>query len=141
MSVNHLPELFDAELYIAQPYGIHPVQSDEDNDSFDAIINEGTIKWCVTLDEVLLIIPKFVSTIEIAHSVLTQGKPVLAAGEAEIIGTAGQYIGLEINNHSGHYLPDAHSIVMGRIAFANLNDRNLNRRYVVLHPCLCTKLA
>lgn len=62
--------------------------------------------------------PKFVNGVEIPHTVLNGGKPVLAAGEAEIAGSSGRYIALDINNHSGHYQPSAASTQIGRDAFA-----------------------
>lgn len=45
---------------------------------------------------------------EISHVVLSQGKPVLAAGQAEIAGSkALGYFGLDISTHSGHYMNGA----------------------------------
>jgi hypothetical protein len=41
--------------------------------------------------------------IEISHPVLTNGKPVIAAGEVEIAGSSGSYFGMDINPRSGHY--------------------------------------
>jgi hypothetical protein len=47
------------------------------------------------------------------------GAPVVAAGEAEIAGGAESgYYGLEINFHSGHFLPSAASLEIGKNAFA-----------------------
>ncbi|MFF3918954.1 hypothetical protein ACFYZB_36995 [Streptomyces sp. NPDC001852] len=63
--------------------------------------------------------PKFVNGQEISHSVLTRGAPVRAAGEADIAGSAGDgYFGLDINNHSGHFLPSSESLEIGKEAFA-----------------------
>jgi len=55
----------------------------------------------------------------VAHTAITGGAPVLAAGEAEIAGSAGNYFGLEITNNSGHYLPSPESLEIGRSAFEN----------------------
>jgi hypothetical protein len=55
---------------------------------------------------------------EISHAVLTGGRPVLAAGEADIAGVPGQYFGTEITNWSGHFLPSEESLAIGRAAFA-----------------------
>lgn len=85
---------------------------------FDQVVASGTVKWAVTLANELVLIPKFVRSVEIAHTALTGGAPVLAAGEAEIVGAAGNYALLEINRHSGHYQPDAASLRIGRQAFA-----------------------
>jgi hypothetical protein len=85
---------------------------------FDQVIATGRIKWAVTEDGTLVVIPKWVKGQEIAHTVLTGGAPVLAAGEAEVAGGAGGYFGLEITNYSGHYLASEASLDVGRSAFA-----------------------
>ncbi len=89
------------ELNKAQRLGVKPIRGT--GSEFEQAINEGTIKWAVTQDGDLLVMPKYVQGQELAHTVLTNGQPVLAAGEAEIAGTEGQYVGIEINNHTGHY--------------------------------------
>lgn len=56
---------------------------------------------------------------EISHSVLSGGAAVRAVGEAEVAGSADTgYFGLEINNHSGHFLPSEESLQIGTDAFA-----------------------
>jgi hypothetical protein len=56
---------------------------------------------------------------EIFHPVLSGGAPVLAAGEAEVAGSAEiGFFGTEINFQSGHFLPSAESLQIGRAAFA-----------------------
>jgi hypothetical protein len=67
-----------------------------------------------------VVMPKYVQSRELAHTVLTKGQPVLAAGEAEIAGAQGQYVGIEINNHTGHYLTSTESLQIAREAFAKL---------------------
>lgn len=63
--------------------------------------------------------PKFVDGVEIAHSVLSGGPAVRAAGEADVAGSADTgYFGLEINNNSGHFLPSEESLQTGIDAFA-----------------------
>jgi hypothetical protein len=42
----------------------------------------------------------------------------MAAGQADIAGTSGQYFGLSIDNHSGHFMPSAESLRIGIDAFA-----------------------
>jgi hypothetical protein len=61
------------------------------------------VKWVITSDEELLVIPKYVNGEEIAHAVISN-KPVLAAGEADVAGQSGGYFGLEITEHSGHFV-------------------------------------
>jgi hypothetical protein len=42
---------------------------------------------------------------EISHAVLTGGRPVIAAGEADVMGNAASgYFGGYINTNSGHFL-------------------------------------
>ncbi len=84
---------------------------------FDPIINQGTIKWAVTIDGELFVMPKFMGGEEIPHTVLTQGQPVLAAGEAELVGEIGEYILLEINNYSGHFQTKPQSLEIAKKAF------------------------
>ena len=85
---------------------------------FDAIVNQGTTKLVVTESGELLVAPHSVGGVEISHAVLAGGQPVLAAGEAEIAGAGGQYVGLNISNWSGHYMPSEESLSIARAAFA-----------------------
>jgi hypothetical protein len=55
----------------------------------------------------LIIAPHAVGDVEISHAVLSGGKAVIAAGEADIAGVSGSYIGIGIMPHSGHYLNGA----------------------------------
>ncbi len=83
-----------------------------------AVINEGTIKWAVTTQGELLIMPKFLDiNNEIYHTVITRGQPVLAAGEADIVGSNGSYILLKITNHSGHFKPTPQTLEIAITAF------------------------
>jgi hypothetical protein len=84
------------------------------------VVNQGTIKWIVTGQGRLLIVPKFVGRIELAHTVASKGEPVLAAGEADIVGVAGYFIGLTITLHSGHYQPGNDRLSIGIDAFARI---------------------
>ena len=45
----------------------------------------------MTEDNELVLIPKFLNEGEISHAVLTRGQSVLAAGEANIVGSEGNY--------------------------------------------------
>ncbi len=112
---NQLPERLKDELNLAKKLGVKPLKIGESG--FDNLINEGTIKWAVTTDGELVIIPYIVGNIEINHTVLTDGKPVLTAGEAEIAGGEGQYFMISISNRSGHYQPSVDSLNVGIEAF------------------------
>lgn len=112
---NQLPERLKDELDLAEELGVKPLKIGESG--FDDAINEGTIKWAVTINGELVIIPYSVGNIEINHTVLTGGQPVLAAGEAEIAGGKGQYFMMSISNRSGHYQPSADSLNIGIEAF------------------------
>lgn len=112
---NQLPDRLDRELSRANELGIIPIKVGDPK--FDPVINQGTIKWAVTIEGELFVVPKFVGGEEIPHTVLTQCQPVLAAGEAEIVGERGEYILLEINNYSGHFQTTPKSLEIGKTAF------------------------
>ncbi|BDA70445.1 hypothetical protein CAL7716_046110 [Calothrix sp. PCC 7716] len=112
---NQLPERLKAELDSAKKLGVKPIKIGEPG--FDAVINEGTIKWAVTTNRDLVVIPYLVGSIEVNHTVLTNGEPVLAAGDAEIAGHEGQYFMISISNRSGHYQPSPDSLNIGMEAF------------------------
>ncbi|MGW5251509.1 RICIN domain-containing protein [Streptomyces sp. NPDC004012] len=113
---NTMPGTLAQELALAENLGVKPAAVG--SAAFDAAITSGTSKWAVREDGSLVIIPKFVQGKEISHSVLTGGAPVRAAGEADIAGSAKDgYFGLDINNHSGHFLPSSESLKIGKEAF------------------------
>ncbi len=114
---NTLPDRLREELQVAIELGISPLRVGDPG--FDRVVAAGTVKWAVTVEGELLVIPKFVQGQELAHTVLTNGGPVLAAGEVEIVRTNGQYGVLDINAHSGHYQPDRASLRLGEQAFVN----------------------
>lgn len=106
--INTMPDRLNTELELADRLGIKPCKIGEPE--FDEIINQGTIKWAmITIDEIL-IIPHYANGREINHTVISRGQPVLAAGDAEIVGNNGQYILLSISNYSGHFQPDKNSL-------------------------------
>ncbi|MFJ7490052.1 hypothetical protein ACIQZB_02160 [Streptomyces sp. NPDC097727] len=86
------------------------------------------MKWAVLEDGQLMIMPKRVGGNELSHPVLSGGAKVQAAGEAQISGAGGQYFGLEINSHSGHYFvaddpfwaAGGGAEIIGREAFASV---------------------
>ncbi|MBP0458421.1 Hint domain-containing protein [Streptomyces montanisoli] len=113
---NTLPDRLAGELAMAEKLHVSP--SAPGTPGFDAAIDAGTVKWAVREDGSLVVIPKSVNGEEMFHSVLTGGAPVRAAGEADIAGSSESgYFGLEINNHSGHFLPSEESLEIGRAAF------------------------
>ncbi|WP_327156494.1 putative T7SS-secreted protein [Streptomyces tubercidicus] len=112
---NTMPDELAQELATAERLGVKPIKPG--GEGFDEAINNGTVKWTVDENGELAVIPKHVDGIELKHPVLTGGRPVHAAGEAEIAGGGGSYFGLEINNNSGHYRPSMESLEVGRKAF------------------------
>ena len=128
---NQSPGTLNDELRAADELGIRPIKVGESG--FDDIINEGTVKWAVTTKLELLVIPKFLDVSnEIYHTVITLGEPVLAAGEAEIVGSNGLYILLTISNHSGHFRPTSESLELGITAFRQqgVDTSNADIEYV-----------
>jgi hypothetical protein len=102
---NQLPLLVAEELETAKRLGVRPITPSDP--AFERIVNEGRIKWAITEDGELRIIPHTVSKKEISHAVLTDGRPVRAAGEAEIAIVGGTKVGAEITSRSGHFLEGA----------------------------------
>ena len=74
----------------------------------------------VTESRELVVVPKFVQGKEISHAVLSGGKPVLAAGEAEIAVAGGEFVGLRIEPLSGHFKPDASSLQIAKDLFSKI---------------------
>ncbi len=69
---NQSPATLNDEIRSADELGIRPIKVGEAG--FDDIINEGTVKWAVTTNLELLIIPKFLDVNnEIYHTVITRG--------------------------------------------------------------------
>ena len=128
---NQSPGTLNDELRSAEDLGIRPIKVGEAG--FDDIINEGTVKWAVTTKLELFVIPKFLDVSnEIYHTVITRGQPVLAAGEAEIVGSNSLYILLTISNHSGHFRPTSESLELGITAFRQqgVDTSNADIKYV-----------
>ena len=82
-----------------------------DDPDFRQLANDGPIKWVVTQGGDLLVASSIV-----AHTVLTNGEAVIAAGEAEVE-INGHKRGLVINTTSDHYQADERSLEIGRQAF------------------------
>ncbi|MEM8528257.1 MAG: DUF4157 domain-containing protein [Bacteroidota bacterium] len=121
---NQMDDLLDLELAKAKELGVKPIEPG--TPEFDAAINNGQVKWAVTQDGDLLVIPKDIDGIELHHSVISEGNPVLSAGEAQIAGNAtdGYYM-LELDNHSGHFKPSGQSAeLFGKPGFEEFNFNN-----------------
>jgi len=102
---NQAPELLDAELGAARSVGVKPIRFGDPE--FDVAVNQGTVKFVVTESGELLIAPHSVGGVEISHAVLSNGRPVLSAGQADIAAANGTYVGINITPHSGHFLNGA----------------------------------
>lgn len=119
---NQLPEQLAAELETAQRLGVRPVSVD--SPEFLRYASEERIKWVITEEGQLRIIPHRWQEVEISHAVASGGRPVLAAGEAELSIHGSTRFGIRITPRSGHYLNGAsHStsdrvLELGRRAFA-----------------------
>jgi hypothetical protein len=106
---NTHPEDLAAELETAAILGISSMHVDDPD--FRQLANDGPIKWVVTQGGDLLVASSIV-----AHTVLTNGEAVIAAGEAEVE-VNGHKRGLAINTKSDHYQADERSLEIGRRAF------------------------
>jgi hypothetical protein len=115
---NTMPDRLAEELRLAASLGVNRVKVGELG--FDRAIEAGTVKWAITVEGELWLMPKWGDGVELAHTVLTRGAPVLAAGEADIAGSSGEYFLLWMDNRSGHYRPDQASLdLAGHIFAAN----------------------
>jgi hypothetical protein len=102
---NQLPDDLPSELDRAASVGVRPITAQDP--TFDQVLNDGRIKFVILESGQLIIAPHAVGDVEISHAVLSGGKAVIAAGEADIAGVSGSYIGIGIMPHSGHYLNGA----------------------------------
>jgi hypothetical protein len=118
---NQVPETLPEELATAEELGVKPVSPSDPE--FADIANAGKVKWAITEQGELKVIPHTVDGVEISHAVITQGDPVLAAGEADIASAGGKPVGLEITPQSGHFMQgndestNAGVLELGRGAF------------------------
>jgi hypothetical protein len=106
-----LPE----ELAAAARVGAKPITFGAKGTS--GIVNSGTIKYVVTESGELIISPHTLNGVEISHAVLSGGRPVLAAGQANIAASGGKMFGIDISRHSGHFMPLEESLAVARAAF------------------------
>jgi Domain of unknown function (DUF4150) len=119
--VNQRPETLDEEMAEAEELGVKPIRPE--GKKFAQVANEGPIKWAITAENGLQVIPKVVEGVEISHAVISGGAPVLAAGEASVAVSGSTVIGLEITGWSGHFMFGATAaetaavVALGRTAF------------------------
>lgn len=119
---NQLPEQLSSELELARRMGVRPASVD--SAEFASYAGEGRIKWVITSEGELRIVPHTWQGTEISHAVAGGGRPVLAAGEAEIVSQGSTRFGIELTPRSGHYLNGASRalnemvVELGRQAFA-----------------------
>lgn len=101
------------EVATAAREGVAPVVI-TDPPSLAPIASGGRLfKWVLTVDCCLLGLPRVEPGDVIKHSVATKGGPVRAAG----MGRLKDGVTVVIDRHSGHYRPDADSLVLARAAF------------------------
>ncbi|MEQ1568825.1 MAG: RHS repeat-associated core domain-containing protein, partial [Myxococcota bacterium] len=113
---NQLPERLAEEMATAERVGAVAVAPG--TPAFLEATDQGLVKFVVTADEKLLISPYSVGGEEISHAVLSGGEPVLTAGQADIASGGGQFFGIDIVEHSGHFLPSAESLDIAKALFA-----------------------
>lgn len=112
-----MTENLQVELGLARSLNISPVKVSSQD--FLRVAEQGPIKWAVLQNGDLVAIPKNIGLDEIKHSVLSNGKSVLAAGEATVDIFGNFKYGDEINRISGHFKPSASSLNIGISAFKN----------------------
>lgn len=107
----------EEELVTAKDFGVRPLHGDDAD--FDEVANQpnSRLNWVVTPSGDLLFSPKIVLGEEIAHTVLTRGGPVVAAGDAVIVADLDGPVCIDIMNGSDHYQPDEQSLSIGKKAF------------------------
>ncbi len=91
---------------------------DPSQKAFADYVEQGVpLIWAVDMTGMLWVLPSIWNGRVINHPALTRGANVLAAGEAIIESADGGYVGVEINNQSGHYQPGPEAIQIGIEAF------------------------
>jgi hypothetical protein len=95
---NQMADQFNTELARARARGVQSI-SVSSLEQLKALLEQNPVlKWVVTSDGKLRIVPKRAGGMEISHAVAAENQAVRAAGEARLRGDA-----LEINRWSGHY--------------------------------------
>ena len=120
---------FPGELSRSQKLGVRPAAVD--TREFLEYAKEGPLKWVVTPEGELRVIPHTWRGVELSHAVASGGGPVLAAGEADIAVHGRTVMGLEITPRSGHYLFGASE---GELAEALRIGRQAFARFAITFP-------
>jgi len=115
---NQLPDRLTNELAEAAQVGAKPIRFGESG--FKQAVDGETIKFIVDQSGDVVITSHTVNGVEISHAVLSNGQSVLAADQAEVATLGDKFFGININNHSGHFLPSAESLQTAREAFAKI---------------------
>ena len=102
-------------LQAARRAGVVPVQIP--SDAFDALTAEGVRMIFVLTDGRLVAAPRQRLSEYISHTVLAEGRPILAAGEFELEFERPAIVVSALNNASGHYQPAADCLEVAREAF------------------------
>ncbi|WP_185236280.1 chitinase N-terminal domain-containing protein [Teredinibacter franksiae] len=100
---NQVPGSLSQEMQAAKNVGANPMVAARGT-QMEGLVNQGTIKWVVNSRGQLIVSSHTVRGQEISHAVLSGGRPVMAAGQAEIAASNGQFIGMRITTHSGHFM-------------------------------------
>ncbi len=116
--LNQLPHLLSTELNDAAKVGATRLRTF--GPEFDTLVNSDMIKWVVTESGELIVGAARKNSVEISHAFLTNGRVMRAAGEANIAASGGTRIGIEITNHSGHFMPSQESLMIGVEAFKKI---------------------
>ena len=111
---NRLPRRLREEIRLAHSVGAVPVEVP--SDEFDNLAIRGERLIYVVVEGRVLVSEATVRLQRVTHAVLAKGRPVEAAGEVELV-TTGFMVVIELNNRSGHYLPDPASLDVARAAF------------------------
>lgn len=111
---NLAPESFKDEILDAERMGIEPMRLG------DYLLNPGDeqiIKWVVNEHGELIVANKTGYLGDISHAVLSNNKPVYAAGEATLILHPDYRAGVSLSNHTGHYKVHADTLNIAQAAF------------------------
>lgn len=114
---NREPELLDEELKEARRLGIRVVVAPSDD--FDRLAALGELLIYVVLPPRTLVVCE-ASGFPAHHSILADGRPVLAAGEVSLSIYGGEKTVLSVNALSGHYRPDPRCLEIVRDLFEGL---------------------
>lgn len=99
-----MPEKYEAELAAARRLGVEPKTIESLPELMQLLEQNPVLKWVVTMDNKLKVVPAKLNRVEITHAVAAGGGRVRAAGELKHEGGVLRY-----NRWSGHYMPDTWS--------------------------------